>query len=127
MHERPQRHNSNVLSILGLVFLFRQVSPEDLYDEVAFKFADHDVTRLQRHLIEEAFNDIYIKAVKRLVLTADVYPEELLGLSCELEDIDLYEIFPLPTISALYDREQASNMADIFDNGFYPSKLTANS
>eukprot|EP00095_Tigriopus_kingsejongensis_P002804 maker-scaffold157_size297442-snap-gene-1.24 protein:Tk02804 transcript:maker-scaffold157_size297442-snap-gene-1.24-mRNA-1 annotation:"peptidylprolyl isomerase" len=94
----------------------------ELYDEVTFEFEDHEVNAAQRDLIEEAFNDIYIKAVKRLVVTANIVPENLTPMSCGINDMDLFIIFPLSIMSNLYDRDiwmehKNYSLEQILENG----------
>jgi hypothetical protein len=66
-----------------------KLSDKELYDEVTFELEDHEINPEQRALIEDAFNEIYIKAVKRLVVTANLFPKDMTPLSCRIADMDL--------------------------------------
>ncbi|TRY77845.1 hypothetical protein TCAL_06808 [Tigriopus californicus] len=73
--------------------------------KVTFELEDHEINPEQRALIEDAFNEIYIKAVKRLVVTANLFPKDMTPLSCRIADMDLFLIFPMSIMSQFYDRE----------------------
>lgn len=85
--------------------LSMKLSDKELYDEVTFELEDHEINPEQRALIEDAFNEIYIKAVKRLVVTANLFPKDMTPLSCRIADMDLFLIFPMTIMSQFYDRE----------------------
>ena len=79
-------------------------------------YEEYSIREDKQDSIEDALIDLYIKAAKRLILTADIQPEELdLDMFCRVVDLDLYIIFPLPVIGAMYERKQFVNGTEEFE------------
>lgn len=92
--------------------------------DLSFAYEEYSIAEDQQDSIEDALVDLYIKAAKRLILTADIQPEEL-DMFCEVVDLDLYIIFPLPVIGAMYERKQFVNGSEEF-KGTNPIKKAIN-
>ena len=100
-----------------------------------------------RDELDAALIDIYIKAARRLVVTADILPNELrrrsseiragngangttaggdgfardIELECSVADEDLYIVFPLHVIGEMYERQELAQHVD----EAYPEGLAA--
>jgi hypothetical protein len=131
-----------------------QVLGETLPDDVLLT-SDAAVTQLivyygisadANRILDSALTNIYIKAVKRLIVTADIQPNELrrrdhevevgttesdytdngghhVGLDCSIADIDLYIIFPLPVIAEMFGREKFANQVKTLLHELYRNQV----
>ena len=90
--------------ILGL----HDQSYDVLYTKALKMFEDGLVSKTDRKRLRDAYADLHIKAVRRLILAGNIKPEDL-RLGCHISSSDLYKIFPTSVINALYRKESGFN------------------